>query len=74
MLTAIAVLALLLPDEMVNALLGEIERQANDPPLMDRKKRIAQLQAEIDALGAVNVPPQVMLQVRVTRVQKERVA
>jgi septal ring factor EnvC (AmiA/AmiB activator) len=78
----IAVLALLLPDEMVNALLREVERVANDPmPLPERKQRIAQLQAEIDtlqrqslSLGAhpSGLPPAVVLGVRM--VKKERVA
>jgi hypothetical protein len=73
----IAVLALLLPDEMVDALMQEIERQANLPmPLLERKKRIAQLVAEIDALqrqalalgaDAADFPPAVVLGVRVVR-------
>jgi hypothetical protein len=80
----IAVLALLLPDEMVDALLREVERQANLPmPLLERKKRIAQLTAEIDALqrqaltlGAEtsDLPPHIVLGVRVVTVKKERVA
>jgi septal ring factor EnvC (AmiA/AmiB activator) len=80
----IAVLALLLPDEMVDALMQEIERQANTPmPLLERKKRIAQLTAEIDALqrqaltlGAEtsDLPPHIVLGVRVVTVKKERVA
>jgi septal ring factor EnvC (AmiA/AmiB activator) len=73
----IAVLALLLPDEMVSALLREVERQSNLPmPLPQRKKRIAELQAEIDTLqrqalalgaGTSELPPAVVLGVRVAR-------
>jgi hypothetical protein len=71
----IAVLALLLPDQMVNALLGEVERVSNLPmPLPQRKRRIAELQAEIDTLqrqalalgaGTSGLPPAVVLGVRV---------
>ena len=71
----IAVLALLLPDEMAGALMKEIERQSNLPmPLPQRKRRIAELQAEIDTLqrqafalgaGTSGVPPEVVLGVRV---------
>jgi hypothetical protein len=44
----IAVPALLLPDQMTKVLLREVERQSNTPmPLDQRKKRIAELQAEI---------------------------
>jgi hypothetical protein len=73
----IAVLALLLPEQMVEALMKEIERQSNTPmPLPQRKQRIAQLLAGIDilqrqalALGAdtAGLPPAVVLGVRVTR-------
>jgi hypothetical protein len=73
----IAVLALLLPEQMVAALLKEIERQSKAPmPLPQRKQRIAQLLAGIDilqsqalALGAdtAGLPPAVVLGVRVTR-------
>jgi hypothetical protein len=73
----IAVLALLLPDQMVNALMKEIERQSNAPmPLAERKKRIGELTAEIDALqrqslslGAEtsDLPPEVILGVRLAR-------
>jgi hypothetical protein len=71
----IAVLALLLPDQMTNALLGEVERVSNLPmPLPQRKRRIAELQAEIDAMqrqalalgaGTSALPPAVVLGVRV---------
>jgi hypothetical protein len=71
----IAVLALLLPDQMKNALLKEIDRLANLPmPLPQRKRRIAELQAAIDTLqrqalalgaGASALPPAVVLGVRV---------
>ena len=71
----ISVLALLLPDEMVNALLREVERVSNLPmPLPQRKRRIAELRREIDehkrqalALGedASSLPPEVVLGVRV---------
>jgi hypothetical protein len=71
----IAVLALLLPDQMTNALLGEVERVSNLPmPLPQRKRRIAELQAEIDTLqrqalalgaGTSGLPPAVVLGVRV---------
>jgi hypothetical protein len=69
---------------MVDALMQEIERQSNLPmPLEARKKRIAQLTAEIDALqrqalslGAEtsDLPPHIVLGVRVVTVKKERVA
>jgi DNA repair exonuclease SbcCD ATPase subunit len=78
----IAILALLLPEQMVATLMKEIERQSNLPmPLPQRKRRIAELQAEIDtlqrqslSLGAhpSGLPPAVVLGVRV--VKKERVA
>ena len=71
----IAILALLLPEQMVNALMKEIERQSNAPmPLPQRKRRIAELTAEIDTLqrqafalgaGTSGLPPAVMLGVRV---------
>jgi uncharacterized small protein (DUF1192 family) len=73
----IAVLALLLPDAMVSALMTEIERQSNTPmPLPERRKRIAQLTAEIDALqrqalalgaDAADLPAPVVLGVKVVR-------
>jgi hypothetical protein len=73
----IAILALLLPEQMVAALMKEIERQSNTPmPLPQRKQRIAQLLAGIDvlqrqalALGAdtAGLPPALALGVRVTR-------
>lgn len=72
---ATSVLALLLGDRMVEVLSQEAERMANDPmPLADRKKRIAELKAEIDtlqrqslALGAdtSSLPAQVVLEVKV---------
>ena len=81
----VAVLALLLPEQMVAALLKEIERQANDPlPLPQRKRRIAELQNTIDALqrqafalggDASDLPAQVILGVRIARrEQSKRVA
>jgi hypothetical protein len=78
----IAVLALLLPDQMVDALLREVERQANTPmPLPERKKRIAQLTAEIDTLqrqaltlgaDAADFPPAIVLGVKVVRREQVR--
>lgn len=77
----IAVLALLLPEEMVKALMGEVERLANEHgPLTERKKRIAELKAEIDtlqrqalALGDSNgLPPEVVLGVRVVKREPAR--
>jgi hypothetical protein len=71
----IAVLALLLPDQMVNALLREVERVLNLPmPLPQRKKRIGELEAAIETLqrqalalgaGTSALPPAVVLGVRV---------
>ena len=71
----ISVLALLLPDQMTDALLKEIDRLANLPmPLPQRKRRIAELTAEIDtlrwqarALGDTALPPAYLLGVRVAR-------
>jgi len=77
----IAVLALLLPNQMVKALMGEVERQSNTPvPLAERKKRIGELKSEIDtlqrqalALGDSNgLPPEVMLGVRVVKREPAR--
>jgi septal ring factor EnvC (AmiA/AmiB activator) len=80
----ISVLALLLPDEMVNALLREVERVSNRPmPLPQRKRRIAQLQAEIDTLqrqalalgaGTSALPPAVVLGVRIAETKATRAA
>ncbi len=82
--STIAVLALLLPDEMTNALLKEIERVSNLPmPLPQRKRRIAELRREIDelqrqaaALGehAFALPPEVVLGVRVAETKASRAA
>ena len=68
-------LALLLPDQMTNALLKEIDRLANLPmPLPQRKKRIGELEAAIETLqrqalalgaGTSALPPAVVLGVRV---------
>jgi predicted nucleic acid-binding Zn-ribbon protein len=72
----IAVLALLLPDQMTSALVQDVERQSNAPmPLAERKKRIAELKAQVDtlqraalALGDSNgLPPEVVLGVRVVK-------
>jgi hypothetical protein len=47
-------MALLFPDAMVAALMREVERVANDPlPQAERKKRIAELEAEISELAYV---------------------
>jgi hypothetical protein len=80
----IAVLALLLPEQMVTALLKEVERQSNVPmPLPERKRRIAELSREIDtlqrqalALGAdtSGLPPPVVLGVRVAETKASRAA
>ena len=44
-------IALLHGDAMVDALMREVERIASDPvPLAERKKRIAKLEADMDAL------------------------
>ena len=76
----IALLAFLLPEQMVDALMKEIERHANTPmPLAERKKRIAELEAEVEALqrralalGAdlCLMPAPVVLGVRATRQTK----
>jgi hypothetical protein len=80
----IAVLALLPPDQMTNALLKEIDRLANLPmPLPQRKRRIAELQAEIDTLqrqalalgaGTSGLPPAVVLGVRIAEAKSSRAA
>jgi hypothetical protein len=80
----IAVLALLLPDQMTNALLKEIDRLANLPmPLPQRKKRIGELEAAIDTLqrqalalgaGTSGLPPAVVLGVRVAETKATRAA
>lgn len=79
----IAVLALLLPNEMTAALMKEVERTANDPmPVAERRKRIAELKGEIDtlqrqalALGDTGaLPPEVVLQVRVVTKKVSRAA
>ena len=80
----IAVLALLLPDEMVNACMQEINRVSNLPvPLPERKRRITQLEAEIEtlqrqalALGedASILPPEVVLGARVAEIKASRAA
>jgi hypothetical protein len=82
--STIAVLALLLPDEMTNALMKEIERVSNLPmPLPERKRRIAELGREIDelqrqslALGedASILTPEVVLGVRVAETKASRAA
>lgn len=80
----IAVLALLLPEQMVKALSHEIERMANVPmSLTERNKRIGELKSEIDtlqrqalALGAdtSGLPPGVVLGVRAVEAKKSRAA
>ena len=62
-------------DAMVDALMREIENVADDPmPLAERKKRIAELEVEIEALqrqafalgaSTADLPPQVVLGVKV---------
>jgi hypothetical protein len=76
----IAVMALLLPEQMMKALLQEIEHHSNTPmSLPERMKRIAELEAQVDtlqrralALGAdlCVMPAQVILGVRATRPTK----
>ena len=61
-------------DAMVDALMCEIERMADDPlPLAERKKRIAELEVEIEVLqrqaltlgaATTELPPQVVLGVK----------
>jgi hypothetical protein len=47
-------MALLFPDAMTAALIGEVERMANDPlPQAERKKRIVALEHEIEQLAYV---------------------
>jgi DNA repair exonuclease SbcCD ATPase subunit len=70
-----ALLALLLPTEMTNALLNEAERQSNTPmPLAQRQQRIAELGQRIDTLqrqtfaldaDTTGLPAEVILGVRV---------
>jgi hypothetical protein len=69
---------------LVNALLREVERVSNRPmPLPQRKRRIAQLQAEIDTLqrqalalgaGTSALPPAVVLGVRIAETKATRAA
>src|SRR5262249_28503245 len=80
----IAVLALLLPGEMTRALPREVERQSNTPlPPTARKQRIAalgrtidELQRQVLALGGdvSELPPEIVLGVRVARKETKRVA
>jgi hypothetical protein len=82
--STIAVLALLLPHEMVNALMQEIDRVSNLPmPLPERKRRMTELRREIDelqrqalALGedASILTPEVVLGVRVAETKASRAA
>jgi hypothetical protein len=68
------------PEQITNIVLGEIDRLANLPmPLPQRKRRIAELQAEIDelrwqarALGALDLPPAYLLGVKVVKKEVER--
>jgi hypothetical protein len=47
-------MALLFPDAMTAALISEVERMANEPlPQSERKKRVAELEAEISELAYV---------------------
>ena len=76
----IAALAFLLPEQMTAALLKEIDCLANSPmSLQARKRRVAELKAEIDtlqrqalALGedASSLPPEVVLGVKIMRQPK----
>lgn len=74
---AASLLAILMPERVVEAILSEIDRAANAPmPLDQRRKRIVELRRMIDdlqrvafALGAndYSLPPEVVLGVRVVR-------
>jgi hypothetical protein len=74
--------ALVHREAMVDALMREVERMANDPlPPAARQKRIAELQAEIDTLqrqalalgaGTSGLPPAVVLGVRVAETKATR--
>jgi hypothetical protein len=77
-------MALLHGDAMVDALMREVARTANDPmPPALRQQRVAKLEAELDvsqlqalALGAeptADLPPQVLLGVRFVA-RRERAA
>ncbi len=78
---ATSLLAILIPDKMTDVILAEIERAANDPlPLERRRKRMIELRRMIDelqrqalALGAdaYALPPPVILGVRVVRAVKK---
>lgn len=79
----IAALALLLPEQMTSALMQEVDRQCNTPPVAERKRRIAELKVKIDelqrqalALGAdtSGLPPAVVLGVRAVEAKKSRAA
>lgn len=78
--SAIAVQALLLPEQMIAALLQEVERQFNLPmPLDQRLQHIAELQTEIEslqwqarALGDLTLPPPFLLGVKVVRRERAR--
>lgn len=82
--SAISLLALLLPDKMVEVLMGEIERAANVPlPFEQRRKRMAlmsrlidELQRQALALGedASILPPAVVLGVRAAEIKTSRAA
>jgi hypothetical protein len=82
--STIAVLALLLPGEMVNACMQEINRVSSLPvPLPERQRRVAELRLEIDklqrqalALGedASILTPEVVLSVRVAQIKGSRAA
>lgn len=78
-------MALLFPDAMTAALIGEVERMANDPlPQAERKKRIVALEHEIEQLAYVEealvvargaqrlpgAPPQAVLGVRVVEAKR----
>ena len=72
----VSVLALLLPREMTSALLKDVERQCSTPPLAERRKRIAELQEQVDTLqrqtfaldaNATGLPAEVVLGVKISR-------
>jgi hypothetical protein len=73
--SAVSLLAVLLPDKMVEVILAEIERAANAPlPFEQRRKRMVELRRQTDTLqrqafalgaGTSDLPPAVVLGVRV---------
>jgi hypothetical protein len=77
----LAVLALLHPDKMVEVLRTEVARLNNEPmPPPQRRRRIAELEQEIDGLqrvllvadpSATGLPPAIVLGVKVVRRERE---